>query len=140
IKLCFKVIERLVFEFLGVQGCRESGWVSHRGINDRYEQSEPLSIAIGEGLEQVRRWLDIDELVANLCLIGYFLAASVIHFWAMRSTMTNLWHPVIGVQISDLEEKRFMFKFFHRMGLERVIKGSPWTFNNHLLMIYLLRE
>ncbi|MBA0567954.1 hypothetical protein Golob_005482 [Gossypium lobatum] len=58
----------------------------------------------------------------------------------MRSTMTNLWHPVIGIQISDLGEKRFMFKFFHRMGLERVIKGSPWTFNNHLLMLYLLNE
>ncbi|MBA0786908.1 hypothetical protein Gotri_027097 [Gossypium trilobum] len=56
----------------------------------------------------------------------------------MKSTMANLWHPVKGVQICDLGEKRYLFQFFHAMDMNRVLKGSPWTFNNHLLVLYKL--
>lgn len=59
---------------------------------------------------------DFVPKVVDLCLIGCFLAVSVIHFSAMRSTMANLWHSVKGVQISNTGEKRFLFKFFHRNG------------------------
>ncbi|MBA0760938.1 hypothetical protein Gotri_017948, partial [Gossypium trilobum] len=37
--------------------------------------------------------------------------------------------------IRDLGEKRYLFKFFHSMDMERVLKGLPWTFNNHLLIL-----
>ncbi|KAG8499292.1 hypothetical protein CXB51_005801 [Gossypium anomalum] len=57
----------------------------------------------------------------------------------MKSTLANLWHPVRGVQIRDLGEKRYLFQFFHFMDLDRVLKGSPWTFNNHLLLLYKLQ-
>ncbi|PPR96281.1 hypothetical protein GOBAR_AA24388 [Gossypium barbadense] len=57
----------------------------------------------------------------------------------MKSTMANLWHPVRGVQIQDLKEKRFLFQFFHAMDMDRVLKGSPWTFNNHLLILHPLQ-
>ncbi|KAK5812389.1 hypothetical protein PVK06_027818 [Gossypium arboreum] len=53
--------------------------------------------------------------------------------------MENLWHPVKGVQIRDLGEKRFLFQFFHAMNMDRVLKGSPWTFNNHLLVLHKLQ-
>ncbi|MBA0737116.1 hypothetical protein Gogos_010592, partial [Gossypium gossypioides] len=53
--------------------------------------------------------------------------------------MANLWHPVKGVQIRDLGEKRYIFKFFHIVDMEIVIKGSPWTFNNHLLVLHKLQ-
>lgn len=26
------------------------------------------------------------------------------------------------------------------MGIERVLSGTPWTFNNHLLVLYKLKE
>ncbi|MFQ6658908.1 hypothetical protein Gotur_028001, partial [Gossypium turneri] len=48
--------------------------------------------------------------------------------------------PCRGVQIRDLGEKRYLFQFFHLMDLERVIKGSPWTFNNHLLILHKLQR
>ncbi|MBA0678099.1 hypothetical protein Goari_019461 [Gossypium aridum] len=76
----------------------------------------------------------------DLCLVGCFLTASVIHFPAMRSTMANIWHLVKGAQISDLGEEMFLFKFFHKMDPERVLKGFPWTFNNHLLMLHWLEK
>ncbi|KAH1098557.1 hypothetical protein J1N35_015478 [Gossypium stocksii] len=50
--------------------------------------------------------------------------------------MANIWHPLEGVQISDLGEKRFLFKFFNEVDIHRVITGAPWTFNNHLLIIH----
>ncbi|MFQ6620274.1 hypothetical protein Gotur_000999, partial [Gossypium turneri] len=73
-------------------------------------------------------------------LVGCFLTASIIHFPVMRSTMANLWHPVCGVQIRNLGDKRYLFKFFHNMDMERVLKGLPWTFNNHLLILCKLRR
>ncbi|MBA0798010.1 hypothetical protein Gohar_008649 [Gossypium harknessii] len=72
-------------------------------------------------------------------LVGCFLTESTIHFPAMKSTMANLWHPIRGVCIRDLGEKRYLFQFFHSMDMERVLKGSHWTFNNHLLILYKLQ-
>ncbi|MBA0755563.1 hypothetical protein Gogos_020255 [Gossypium gossypioides] len=37
-------------------------------------------------------------------------------------------------------EKRYLFKFFHSMDMERVLKGLPWTFNNHLLILSKLKR
>ncbi|MFQ6620044.1 hypothetical protein Gotur_000817, partial [Gossypium turneri] len=89
---------------------------------------------------QVQIEADTGSETEVLQLVGCFLTASIVHFPAMRSTMANLWHPVKGVQIRDLGEKRYLFQFFHIMDLERVIKGSPWTFNNHLLILHKLQR
>ncbi|MBA0670917.1 hypothetical protein Goklo_029554 [Gossypium klotzschianum] len=75
----------------------------------------------------------------SLSLVDCFPTASIIHYPAMKSTMANLWHPVKGVQIRDLGEKRYLFKFFHVIDMERVVKGAPWTFNNHLLILHKLQ-
>ncbi|KAH1097767.1 hypothetical protein J1N35_014688 [Gossypium stocksii] len=72
----------------------------------------------------------------SFCLVGCFLTASVVHFPAMRNTLVNIWHPLEEVQISDLGEKRFLFKFFNEVDIFRVITGAPWTFNNHLLIFH----
>ncbi|MBA0633875.1 hypothetical protein Godav_024824, partial [Gossypium davidsonii] len=53
--------------------------------------------------------------------------------------MANLWHPIWGVRIRDLGEKKYLFQFFHAMDMDRVLKGSLWTFNNHLLILYKLQ-
>ncbi|MBA0701149.1 hypothetical protein Goari_020576 [Gossypium aridum] len=41
----------------------------------------------------------------------------------MKSTMVNLWHPVRGVQIRDMGEKRFLFQIFHVMGYGKGFEG-----------------
>lgn len=76
----------------------------------------------------------------DLWLVGCFLTASVVHFLAMRNTLANLWHPLAGIQILDLGEKHFLFRFSHRLDFERVIKGAPWMFNKHLLVVHRLVE
>ncbi|MBA0566900.1 hypothetical protein Golob_011673 [Gossypium lobatum] len=47
----------------------------------------------------------------------------------MRNTLANLWHPLGGLQIWDLGEKLYLFRFYNK-----VVKGVPWAFNNHLLI------
>ncbi|MBA0670183.1 hypothetical protein Goklo_025143, partial [Gossypium klotzschianum] len=54
--------------------------------------------------------------------------------------MANLWHPLRGVQISNLGDKRLLFHFFYKMDIDRVLNGDPWTFNNHLLAYHFLED
>ncbi|MBA0840446.1 hypothetical protein Goarm_003028, partial [Gossypium armourianum] len=68
---------------------------------------------------QARMDLDSETERVEFCLVGCFLTTSVIHFPAMRSTVANLWHPVERVQILELGEKRFLFRLFHTMDLEK---------------------
>ncbi|XP_021609072.1 uncharacterized protein At4g02000 [Manihot esculenta] len=39
----------------------------------------------------------------------------------------------------ELLRRRFLNQFFHRVDLKHVLDGSPWTFNNALLLLHHLR-
>ncbi|KAH1046862.1 hypothetical protein J1N35_037646 [Gossypium stocksii] len=80
------------------------------------------------------------SLTYSFCLVGCFLTANVVHFPVMRNTLANIWHPLEGVQISNLGGKRFLFKFFNEVDIHRVLTGAPWTFNNHLLIFHRMQE
>ncbi|MBA0813585.1 hypothetical protein Gohar_027419 [Gossypium harknessii] len=101
------------------------------------------ALHISEGEDEVLEFQDSAEeqkQMFDLWLVGCFLTASVVHFLAMRNTLANLWHPLAGIQILDLGEERFLFRFSHRLDFERVIKGAPWMFNKHLLVVHRLVE
>ncbi|MBA0752546.1 hypothetical protein Gogos_001373 [Gossypium gossypioides] len=70
------------------------------GLTLEEEEDEILQIQTEEGTNGDGEILQ---------LMGCFLTASIVHFPAMRSTMANLWHPVRGVQITDLGEKSDSF-------------------------------
>ncbi|MBA0726294.1 hypothetical protein Golax_002132 [Gossypium laxum] len=44
----------------------------------------------------------LQKATYEYCLVGCFLTSSVVHFSSMKTTMANLWHPLRGVQITDL--------------------------------------
>ena len=71
--------------------------------------------------------------------MGRFLTDRAINFVAMKNTLASLWRPVKGVHIKDLSPSLFLFQFFHELDVERVIKGGPWTFNQHLLIMSRLK-
>ncbi|XP_052483022.1 uncharacterized protein LOC128036167 [Gossypium raimondii] len=105
-------------------------------------ESDFAALSLDDDDEEILQAEGEIELVSEeeaLSLVGCFLTASIIHFPPMKSTMANLWHPIKGIQIRDLGGKRYIFKFFLIMDMERVIKGSPWTFNNHLLILHKLQ-
>lgn len=71
----------------------------------------------------------------QFCLVGRCLTDSVVNFPSLRNTMVNLWHPIGGICITNLGDKRYLFQFFHEVDLQRVCSGTPWFFNNHLLIL-----
>lgn len=40
-----------------------------------------------------------------------------------------------GVTITETEKGLYHFQFYHRLDLERVTEGGPWSFDNHLLVL-----
>ncbi|MBA0582031.1 hypothetical protein Gorai_024184 [Gossypium raimondii] len=76
----------------------------------------------------------------NLCLVGQLLTESVVHFSLLRNTLTNLWHPLRGIPITNIGEKRVMFQFYYMIDLKRVMDGMPWFFNRHLLIFYKMEK
>ncbi|XWS66198.1 hypothetical protein CRYUN_Cryun05aG0179300 [Craigia yunnanensis] len=58
---------------------------------------------------------------------------------AMKNTLASIWRLVKGVCIRDINPALFLFQFFHELDIERVIKGGPWTFNQHLLITSRLK-
>ncbi|KAH1083167.1 hypothetical protein J1N35_022928 [Gossypium stocksii] len=76
----------------------------------------------------------------DLCLVGCCLTTSVVHFPVMKSTMANLWHQLGGIQISNLGEKHYLFRFFYEVDVECVMSQTPWTFNSHFLLLHRLKD
>ncbi|MBA0573426.1 hypothetical protein Golob_000701 [Gossypium lobatum] len=95
------------------------------------EEVEKDSIQLG--LES----LDNGISFAN-CFVRKFLTSSVVHFQAMRSTLANVWHLIGGVSISDLENDRFLFRFYFEVDVDRVERNDRWNFNSHLLVLHRL--
>ncbi|KAH1113721.1 hypothetical protein J1N35_007099 [Gossypium stocksii] len=77
------------------------------------------ALTIAEGEEEPWKINTGDEgtpISVEYSLVGCFLTASVINFQSMRNTFVNLRHPIGGVTLLDLEEKRFLFKFDYEEG------------------------
>ncbi|KAJ8749528.1 hypothetical protein K2173_025723 [Erythroxylum novogranatense] len=71
----------------------------------------------------------------DLCLVGMFLTYNRINFVSMKETLADLWHPLAGISISDLGAKRILFRFYVAVDMDRVLDGTPWLFNRHLLLL-----
>lgn len=71
----------------------------------------------------------------NLCLVGRFLTHKTIRVHMMKERMATIWEPVRGVSIKEVEKGIFVFQFFHRMDMQKVLNGGPWSFDNHLLIL-----
>ncbi|XP_016747968.1 uncharacterized protein [Gossypium hirsutum] len=73
------------------------------------------------------------------CLVGLCLIDSTVHFLSLRNTMADLWYPIGGVFISDLGERIYLLCFFHDIDINRILSGTPWFFNNHLLILHKIQ-
>ncbi|KAA3473130.1 nucleolin-like [Gossypium australe] len=91
------------------------------------EEDEPMLVT-GNNTAQVQ----------DLCLVGRVLTDRVVHFPALKNTLADLWHPLRGFTITELEDKRILFRFYSEVDMERVINGMPWFFNRHLIILHRL--
>ncbi|MFQ6635042.1 hypothetical protein Gotur_011541 [Gossypium turneri] len=57
--------------------------------------------------------------------VGRCLTDSVVHFPSLRNIMADLWHPIGGICITELGEKRYLFQFFNEVDFERFQELPP---------------
>ncbi|KAL4346489.1 hypothetical protein GQ457_17G012780 [Hibiscus cannabinus] len=72
------------------------------------------------------------------CFVGMFLTTSVIHFESMKNTLDNVWKPLGGISILELGERRYLFRLYHQVDVERIEIYGPWFFNSHMLLLHRL--
>lgn len=58
------------------------------------------------------------------CLVGRFLMEAVVKFEPMRNTLTNLWHPLGGVNIKELRMISISFDSFTRLISRESLTGD----------------
>ncbi|KAF4387245.1 hypothetical protein F8388_008879 [Cannabis sativa] len=69
------------------------------------------------------------EFDDRLCLVGKLLTRKV----------TDYQKPGKGMYVKILEQNRFLFQFYHEIDIQRVINGSPWTYDRKQLIIERLK-
>ncbi|MBA0746319.1 hypothetical protein Gogos_008852 [Gossypium gossypioides] len=90
--------------------------------------------------EEIQEVVGVETFAYQFCQVGRCLTDSIVHFPSLRNTMADFWHPIGGICITDLGEKMYLFQFFNKIDLERVSAGTPWFFNNHLLLLQSINE
>lgn len=54
----------------------------------------------------------------ELCLVGRFLTKKIINLRVMRMKMTDVWKLTMGISIKELEQRIYLFQFFHKEDLQ----------------------
>jgi len=75
-----------------------------------------------------------------LCLIGRFLSNKQVRIHMMKEHMKRIWSLVKGVEIREIKEGVFIFQFFHQRDVQKVLRGGPWFFNKHMMILGAMAE
>ena len=67
-------------------------------------------------------------------LIRKFLTCKPFNKQATQSTLKRAWGLENKVQAVEVGANLFQFKFQTEFDMERVLKGGPWMFDNHVLL------
>ncbi|KAH1063384.1 hypothetical protein J1N35_028371 [Gossypium stocksii] len=76
----------------------------------------------------------------NFFMVGRVFIKSAVHFPLIKNVLAELWHPIEGVTISEIEDKRVLFRFYNKIDVQRVVDGLPWFFNRHLIIFHRLMK
>ncbi|GAU30882.1 hypothetical protein TSUD_15680 [Trifolium subterraneum] len=95
------------------------------------DEEEELNFVVGE---------DTDEQHdLNLCLVGRFVHDRPIQFNSMKACLADVWRLVKGMTVKEATQGLYLFKFFHPLDVEEVLKGGPWNFDSFTLIIDRLK-
>lgn len=92
-------------------------------IND--DEPEEFTLELGEDL--------------IFTLVGKFITDKAIKFPIMRDTMATIWRPGRGMAIKELLNHTYLFQFFHKIDVHRIIDDEPWSFEQNLLVLARLQ-
>lgn len=71
----------------------------------------------------------------DLCLVGRFLTEKTINLRAMKSKLADVWKPMMGINIKELEQGIYLFQFYHQDDMQWVSNGGPWMFDNAMMIL-----
>lgn len=71
----------------------------------------------------------------ELCVVGHFLTERSVNCRAMKSKLADVWRPAMGINIKEIEKGMFLFQFYHKEDMIRVLNGGPWSFDNAMLVL-----
>jgi hypothetical protein len=52
----------------------------------------------------------------------------------MMAKMGEIWQPECGMDVEEVQPGLFVFRFFHQVDVQRILKQGPWSFDNHMLV------
>lgn len=71
---------------------------------------------------------DVSERDQGLTLVGHFAIEKPIKFQIMRETMSSIWRPGKGVNISEVSSNLYLFQFYHEVDLNRILEDGLWSY------------
>ncbi|XVF45314.1 hypothetical protein PTKIN_Ptkin02bG0195600 [Pterospermum kingtungense] len=75
---------------------------------------------------------------ASFCLLRWFLTDKALNFNVKQNRMASAWRPVTGVCVKDIGSGLYLFHFFHKTDMIRVLDGGPQSFDNCMLILHRL--
>ncbi|GAU36753.1 hypothetical protein TSUD_318520 [Trifolium subterraneum] len=83
--------------------------------NLNLDEEEELNFVVREDTEE--------QHDLNLCLVGRFVHDRPIRFNSMKACLADVWRPVKGMTVKEATQGLYLFKFFHPLDVEEVLKG-----------------
>ena len=98
-----------------------------QGLQLTKEEEEDISISSASRLELLEEW--------SLSLFGRLLSDQQQNMQALKNTLRLVWKMGSDLQIVEVGNNTFQFKFRSRFQMEWVENSRPWNFNNNLLLL-----
>ena len=74
----------------------------------------------------------------ELCMVGKLLSPRRIHVPSFKERVAAIWRPGKGIFVQELDDRRFLFNFFHEYDISRVLEGGPWIYDNMYILLHRL--
>ena len=98
-----------------------------QGLQLTKEKEEDISISSASRSELLEEW--------SLSFFGRLLSDRQQNMRALKSTLRLVWKMGSNLQIIEVGNNTFQFKFRSRFQMEWVENNRPWNFNNNLLLL-----
>ena len=98
-----------------------------QGLQLTKEEEEDISISSASRSELLEE--------SSLSLFGRLLSDRQQNMRALKSTLRLVWKMGSDLQIVEVGNNTFQFKFRSRFQMEWVENSGPWNFNNNLLLL-----
>jgi 14-3-3 protein epsilon len=96
------------------------------------DEDDELELEIVDDQPQVNR--------QQFLLIGRFLTNRPIRVKTMINKMGDIWQPGKGMDIEEVYPGLFIFKFYHQLDVQHILKQGPWSFDNHTLVLNTISD